>query len=260
MPYFHGLRASNDSSILLPQNVRGLKLASLNINSLTKHIDELRVFLAYISVDVRSFCETKLDSSINDSDVHVPGFEIIWRDRNRHGGGVCIYVSTFLNFSIRSDLLIRNLENLAVQIRYPQSAPVVVVNWYRPPNSTADIFTSLEILIGLDSEFVEFYLMGDMNCNMTSPGDNVSRSLLDITRIYDLQQIINEATRKTESTSTVIDLIFTNCPDRVIFSGVTHIAFSDHSLVYAYRKLSSNPVTNKGHDAITQRRSGSLPQ
>ena len=178
--------------------------------------------------------------------------EIIRRDRNRHGGGVCIYVSTFLNFSIRSDLLIRNLENLAVQIRYPQSAPVVVVNWYRPPNSTADIFTSLEILIGrLDSECVEFYLMGDMNCNMTGPGDNVSLSLLDITRIYDLQQIINEATRITESTSTVIDLIFTNCPDRVIFSGVTHIAFSDHSLVYAYHKLSSNPVTNKGHDAIT---------
>ena len=88
---------------------------------------------------------------------------------------------------------------------------------------------------------------------MDSPGDSVSRSLLDITRIYDLHQMINEATRITESTSTVIDLIFTNCPDRVICTGVTHIAISDHSLVYAYRKLSSNPVPNKGHDAITYR-------
>ena len=246
-------RPSKDASICLPRNFRGLKLASLNINSLPKHIDELRVFLAYNSVDVLSLCETKLDSSFNDSDVHVPGFEIIRRDRNRHGGGVCIYVNTSLNFSIRSDLSIQNLENLAVEIRYPHSAPVIVVNWYRPPNSSADIFTSLELLVGrLDSECVEFYLMGDMNCNMASPGDSVSRSLLDITRIYDLHQMINEATRITESTSTVIDLIFTNCPDRVICSGVTHIAISDHSLVYAYRKLSSNPVT-KGHDTITYR-------
>ena len=75
MPYLNASRTSNDSSILLPQNVRCLKLASLNINSLTIHIDELRVFLAYNSVDVLSLCETKLDSSINDSDVHV-GIEI----------------------------------------------------------------------------------------------------------------------------------------------------------------------------------------
>jgi hypothetical protein len=61
------------------------------------------------------------------------------------------------------------LENLCVEIRKPQSKPFVVVNWYRPPNSPVELFTSFESLIGrLDAENDEFYLMGDFNCNLAN--------------------------------------------------------------------------------------------
>ena len=47
-------------------------------------------------------------------------------------------------------------------------------------------------------------------------------------------------------------MIYTNYTDRVGCSGVSHIAISDHSLVYVYRKLS--PVlTSKGHPSISYR-------
>ena len=42
-------------------------------------------------------------STIHDSDVYIPGFEIVRKDRRvneRKGGGVCIYLRTNLNYRI----------------------------------------------------------------------------------------------------------------------------------------------------------------
>ena len=117
------------------------------------------------------------------------------------------------------------------EIRKPNSKPVVIVTWNRPPNSPNEVFSSLENLIGrLDSENVEFYLMGDINCNMASMSDSNSRLLCNITDLYGLHQLINEPTRVTDTTSTLIDLIYTNYPDKAVCSGVFHVSISDHSL------------------------------
>ena len=60
----------------------------LNINSLVKYVDKLRVFLTKFSFDILAINETKLDECIKSSELHIPGYEFICRDRNRHGGGV----------------------------------------------------------------------------------------------------------------------------------------------------------------------------
>ena len=68
-------------------------MTSLNINSLLAHIDELRVFMSNSKIDILSINEMKLDSTIKDSDVYLPGFEIIRKDRKvngRSGGGICM--------------------------------------------------------------------------------------------------------------------------------------------------------------------------
>ena len=76
--------------------------------------------------------------------------------------------------------------------------------------------------------------------------DSDTRKLLTITDVYGLQQLITEPTRITETSATLIDFIFTNCPDKVLCSGVRHIGISDHSMVYVYRKLAINGQS-KGH-------------
>ena len=45
-------------------------------------------------IDILLINETKLDSTIHDSDVYIPGLEIVRNDRRvngRKGGGVCIF-------------------------------------------------------------------------------------------------------------------------------------------------------------------------
>ena len=141
-----------------------------------------------------------------------------------------------------------------IEIRKQNSKPFLVATWYRPPCSPIDLFSSYESFIGkLDSLDLEYYLLGDLNCNLASPTpDANTRRLLEISDLYGLEQLINEPTRVTESTSTLIDLIYTSYTDRVGGSGVSHIAISDHSLVYVYRKLSSD-LTSKGHSFISYR-------
>ena len=52
----------------------------------------------------------------------------------------------------------------------------------------------------------------------------------------DLEQLINSPTRIREQTRTAIDLVFANNTNRIVGSGVTHTAISDHSIVYCTTK------------------------
>ena len=83
---------------------RGFKMASLNVTSLTKHIDELRILLANYPLDVLSINETRLDEGILNSEICIPGYEIVRRGRNKNGGGVCFYIKTAITYSVRTDL------------------------------------------------------------------------------------------------------------------------------------------------------------
>ena len=70
-------------------------MASLKINSLSAHLEELRVFLFNYKIDLLSINEMKLDLTIDESELYLPGYELIRKDRvrnGRNGGGVCFYV------------------------------------------------------------------------------------------------------------------------------------------------------------------------
>ena len=66
-------------------------MACLNINSLVSHIDDLRIFMSQSKgIDILAINETKLDSTIQDNEVHLPGYDVVRKDREndgRHGGG-----------------------------------------------------------------------------------------------------------------------------------------------------------------------------
>ena len=71
---------------------------------------------------------------------------------------------------------------------------------YRPPCSPTDLFSSYESFTGeLDSLDLEYYLLGDLNCNLASSTPDVNtRRLLEISDLFGLKQLINEPTRVTD--------------------------------------------------------------
>ena len=58
-----------------------------------------------------------------------------------------------------------------------------------------------------------------------------------------LIQIINDPTRITESTSSLLDVCITSTLEKIISSRVMHLCFRDHSLIYTIRKFNCVPKT-----------------
>ena len=219
---------------------KGLKITSLNVNSLLKHIDEIKVLLENDPFDIFAVNESKIDESISDNCINIPNYNVIRRDRNRRGGGVAIYIKSDLTVSERNDLVPNDLEMICIELKYTCTKPLILCAWYRPPNSVIETLNSYEnFLVKLDSEDKEIILLGDLNCdyhyatNQESHSDN----LKFLNSLYNLEQMIEEPTRITSSSSSLIDVILTNYPDRLVRCGVIHVGLSDHSLIYCIRKI-----------------------
>ena len=78
--------------------LKGFKIAALNIASLISHIDELKMVMSSQTLDILAINETRLDSTIADKDISIIGYNVVRKDRNRHGGGVLLYVKETWNF------------------------------------------------------------------------------------------------------------------------------------------------------------------
>ena len=205
---------------------RGFVTAALNINSLLAHLDDLNFFLLDSKIDVLAINETKIDISVNDNEIYLPGFEVVRKDRSvngRSGGGVCIYLRSNINYQIRNDLCDDRHECVVIEIIRPHSRPFIVSTWYKPPNSPQDIFRQFESSIDkVDSEQKDFYLLGDLNCNLHNGSNHNSSTLTNILDIYGLSQLISEPTRITPTSSTLIDLCITSSPEKISKAGVVH--------------------------------------
>ena len=73
-------------------NLKGFKIASMNVNSLLKHIDEIRHVSLSAPFDIFAINESKSDELISDNEISIPGYSLIRKDRNRAGGGVVLYI------------------------------------------------------------------------------------------------------------------------------------------------------------------------
>ena len=87
-----------------------------------------------------------------------------------------------------------------------------------------------EILIrSLEAENVSFMFVGDLNCNLwESPKKGHTKRLVDILDVYQLKQIIQEPTRLTKDTKSLIHLTVTSDADKISSSGVVSLGVSDH--------------------------------
>ena len=169
--------------------------------------------------------ETKVDDSVSDASISIPGFELFRRDRTRHGGGVALYVRSslcpFLECS-HSDL-----EALVVKLRKPNIYFTVV---YLPPSCDAATRNSMRKFI---SNFASLrnIVVGDFNIDAMSNSET-SSAFIDLLQTSGFVQLITEFTRVTNRSSSCIDLLFTNCRGNLATTGVAKIVTSDHYAIF----------------------------
>lgn len=128
---------------------------------------------------------------------------------------------------------------ICIEIKSKNASPFFATTWYRLPKLSVESLDKFEgFLRQIDSEYNEFYILGDLIVNLldNTPGTNSSR-LNDIMNDYQLTQLINEPTRETSHSKSLIDLLITNDRDKIALCGVYPSSISDHHLIYAIRKV-----------------------
>ena len=73
-------------------NKTGFRMMALNIFSLVPHLDELRIFVTEKKPHIIGITETKIDSSIEDSDIEIDDYVVVRNDRDKYGRGVAMYI------------------------------------------------------------------------------------------------------------------------------------------------------------------------
>ena len=136
---------------------------SLNIVTLPKYIDEIRMSELFKSFDIIAFNETRLDLSISHGEVKIYGYDLIRKDRARKGGGVCIFLRSSINYQNSSDLVPNDLEGVYLKIFKPNSRPFVIASIYRPPDCSSNFFTNFESMLkAIGNEDKELHILGDL--------------------------------------------------------------------------------------------------
>ena len=75
-----------NNNIWEPFDKRGIHLLHININSLLPKINELREIAGRTKASIIGISESKLDDSIDDNEIDIPGYSVLRSDRNRQGG------------------------------------------------------------------------------------------------------------------------------------------------------------------------------
>ena len=198
-------------------NLKGFKIASLNVNSLLKHIDEIRHVLFSAPFDIFAINESKIDELTPDNEISIPGYNPFRKDRNRAGGSVVLYIRDNISFSDREDLVPSSLETVCAEINRPHSKRFLVYTWYRPPNSDMELFNECEIFFQrCDAESRELILVGDLNCDVSKVSlDPHTRQLIFLCSLYQIVQLIDKPTRVADTSVTMIDLVLTNVKENI---------------------------------------------
>ena len=96
---------------MLYQNPKGREAASHRNGAIFLAI------MTVLAINVLAINESWLDASIHDNEIQISDYEIVRRDRSACSvngkcyGGVCFYVRSSINFSLRLDLSSHQLEN-----------------------------------------------------------------------------------------------------------------------------------------------------
>ena len=163
-----------------------------------------------LSPCIIALTETWLDGNISDNELCIPCYSVIRRDRNRHGGGVLLY--------IRSDLPIistsphHSLELLLVDIRLRQGNMLIGL-FYCPPSAPVSIIDDLDTALSdiHPTRLRYTVLLGDFNINLMSATPHTNPCFLpmrDLAGKFNFTQVVTEPTRCTNVSSSMIDHVY----------------------------------------------------
>ena len=214
-----------------------------NACSLLPKLDELQVVCEATRPDVICIVETWLDISVIDNEIVLSGYQLFRLDRNRHGGGVAVYVHDSLLCKVVLQGGPFYLELISISFHSKPSFCLTL--FYRPPSSPVSIFdnlcTTLQIIN--PAQFYNFILLGNFNVNFCNTDHFLLSHMQDILLNFSLSQVVSSYTYISSSGNpSLIDLaMMTNPEELQQCTTILPLSNSDHygvSLTLEWNRVS----------------------
>lgn len=232
---------------------RNVSVLYTNIRSLYQKNDRLNALFNDSEADIVVLTETWLTSKISVDELFQcdKNFVVYRRDRSdRTGGGVLIAISDQLKsfaVSVTTDL---EIIWCCLTFNYKK---IILGAAYRSPSFATGFCEGLHDSLNqivVQYPGVEIVLVGDFNypniqwlhsTPLVEPASADASSFLDVCSLFNLSQLVDQPTRVTPKSLSLLDLVLSSAPD--IISSITHIpGLSDHDVVQFALSL---PATRK---------------
>ena len=180
--------------------------------------------------------ESWLSDDIENVELTIPSYQALRLDRNRHGGGILVYIHNSLTYNVISKGP-GNLELVLISVSQANSTNSVCVGiFYRSPSSSYacmdDFYTFLENMdVSLLSNFI---FVGDFNINFYDTHQSLYHKLDNIMSTFSLTQIVKDPTHINYSgADTLLDLVLVSSQSQVESCEVIPpLCNSDHKGIY----------------------------
>lgn len=131
---------------LLPVS-KGLVMAHLNVCSIRSKVLELNYLITENTIHILAVSETYLDATVLDTEISIDGYNIFRRDKNKHRGGIALYIRNNFPATLCSEVISDGLESLWVKVHLPHLKPVLIGCCYSPPGTNVQYLNDLCVLI-----------------------------------------------------------------------------------------------------------------
>ena len=226
-----------------PDKSSSFSMLNLNIASISKHIDDLRLILSLLEYnwDIIGISEHKIKKGrLSTVNIDLTGYnEFIFQPTETDFGGTGFYIRNNIDFIERPDLSFNsagNYESSFVEIILKGKKNLIVGCIYRHPTSVISVedFNQLVIeplLEKILKEKKQCSLLGDFNINLLKyDSHKETRDFLNSMTSAFFSPFILQPTRL--SSKSLIDNIFFNSLEFSSYSGNLLIEISDHLMQF----------------------------
>lgn len=218
------------------------------MRSLNTGFEEMCSLVSDFEFDAFGVTETWLCPDTPSTSFMIPGYTLLRSDRQSkdeiRGGGVALYLKeghTYDQHFLSSNVA-PGIEYICVVLKV-KGLKLGVCVVYRPPSIRYTCFEALfhALFVDLAVEVNSVIYIGDSNIDLLTIKSPDTKYIRRLMREYSAVQVINEATRVTESSKTLIDHIITDKSVELVNTGVIDapsivdsrgMSITDHKLVY----------------------------
>lgn len=211
-----------------------MSIMHLNIQGIAGKRTQLEVILENHPVDILCISEHWL-TNLEMSNYKINNYNLVnsFCRENHIRGGICIFAKPDLNFKSFSynKCIEKSFEvTVIVNKNIIKDSTLFIITIYRSPNSDIDIFIEkmYELMCDLYKPGCYYIACGDINIDLLNKKNKITKTVCNLFSEFNLINHINTPTRITNTTSTGIDVLFSNFQKMSVL--IQDMYISDHTL------------------------------